>query len=169
MAIQTISYANKTALNTNTGVADTNKVNAADMNEIKAVVNNNASELTNVQTKATDLTPVVLYQDNTGTTGNVSLLDSSSNYSFIEIIFRKSLHEMCGSAKIDMDDGYGVLMSMIDYSSVSIFQIEAEPVSISGSTITRGIARYVNFAYTVGNYTSATESGFTILKVIGYK
>ena len=45
MAIQTITYSNKTALNSNSGVADTNKVNAADMNEIKTVVNNNAGLL----------------------------------------------------------------------------------------------------------------------------
>lgn len=36
-----ITYANKTALNENTGVADANKVNANDMNEIKTVVNAN--------------------------------------------------------------------------------------------------------------------------------
>lgn len=36
-----ITYANKTALNENTGVADANKVNASDMNEIKSVVNEN--------------------------------------------------------------------------------------------------------------------------------
>lgn len=36
-----ITYANKTALNENTGVADANKVNASDMNEIKTVVNAN--------------------------------------------------------------------------------------------------------------------------------
>lgn len=45
MAIQTIGYANKVTLNENTDVADINKVKADDMNEIKSVVNNNASEL----------------------------------------------------------------------------------------------------------------------------
>lgn len=45
MAIQTITYSDKTALNSNSGVADANKVNATDMNEIKSVTNNNASEL----------------------------------------------------------------------------------------------------------------------------
>lgn len=36
-----ITYANKTSLNENTGVADANKCNASDMNEIKKVVNEN--------------------------------------------------------------------------------------------------------------------------------
>ena len=44
MAIQQITYSDKVDLNT-TSVADINKVNASDMNSIKSVVNNNASEL----------------------------------------------------------------------------------------------------------------------------
>lgn len=43
MAIQNISYADKTDLNT-TSVPVSNKVRATDMNEIKSVVNNNATE-----------------------------------------------------------------------------------------------------------------------------
>lgn len=38
-----ITYADKTALNVNSGIADINKVNASDMNEIKTVVNDNAN------------------------------------------------------------------------------------------------------------------------------
>lgn len=48
MAVQTITYANKTALNENPDVAAVNKCQAADLNEIKSVVNNNATELSNV-------------------------------------------------------------------------------------------------------------------------
>lgn len=45
--MQTITYTNKTALNTNSGVADINKCNASDLNQIKTVVNANASECGN--------------------------------------------------------------------------------------------------------------------------
>jgi hypothetical protein len=38
-----INYADKVALNTNSTIADINKCNAADMNEIKSVVNENAT------------------------------------------------------------------------------------------------------------------------------
>lgn len=60
MAVSTITYTNKVALNENASVADINKVKAEDMNEIKSVVNNNASEtsanttnITNLQTYST--------------------------------------------------------------------------------------------------------------------
>lgn len=45
--MQTISYTNKTALNINSEIADVNKCNAGDLNEIKSVVNANASECGN--------------------------------------------------------------------------------------------------------------------------
>ena len=45
MAINTITYGNKSYINQNSSVADTNKVNAADMNEIKSVVNANANAM----------------------------------------------------------------------------------------------------------------------------
>lgn len=48
MAIQTITYGNKTALNANVDIPNINKVTDNDMNEIKSVVNNNATELSNV-------------------------------------------------------------------------------------------------------------------------
>lgn len=47
MAIQTITYANKVAINQNVDIPETNKVQDTDMNEIKSVVNNNADELSN--------------------------------------------------------------------------------------------------------------------------
>lgn len=48
MAVQTITYDDKQYLNQNSEIADVNKINDTDMNEIKTVVNNNATELTNV-------------------------------------------------------------------------------------------------------------------------
>lgn len=48
MAVQTITYADKTALNLNPEVDAVNKCQATDLNEIKSVVNNNATELSNV-------------------------------------------------------------------------------------------------------------------------
>ncbi len=43
MAINTITYADKSAIYTNASIPDANKVNDSDMNEIKTVVNDNAT------------------------------------------------------------------------------------------------------------------------------
>lgn len=45
--MQSINYTNKTALNINSDIADVNKCNASDLNQIKTVVNANASECGN--------------------------------------------------------------------------------------------------------------------------
>ena len=50
MAVQTITYDDKSYLNQNQDIAAVNKCNDTDMNEIKSVVNNNATELSNVIT-----------------------------------------------------------------------------------------------------------------------
>lgn len=54
MAVQTITYQNKVALNTNQDIADVNKCNASDLNEIKDVVNNNAAITLQNQTQIGD-------------------------------------------------------------------------------------------------------------------
>ena len=51
---QRISYSDKVAINTNSNVADINKCNASDLNEIKSVVNTNATSLENVETEVYD-------------------------------------------------------------------------------------------------------------------
>lgn len=58
MAVQTITYSDKSYINENASVAATNKVQATDMNEIKTVVNNNASELT---TGLTEISNIINY------------------------------------------------------------------------------------------------------------
>ena len=45
--MQSINYTNKSALNENADIADINKCNAVDLNEIKTVVNANAIECGN--------------------------------------------------------------------------------------------------------------------------
>lgn len=53
MAINTITYANKSAIYTNTSIPDANKVNDTDMNEIKTVVNTNANLMGDLSTLTT--------------------------------------------------------------------------------------------------------------------
>lgn len=51
-----ITYANKIAINENPEIPDINKVTDSDMNEIKAVVNNNDDDMTTISTNLTNAT-----------------------------------------------------------------------------------------------------------------
>lgn len=59
-----ITYDDKVALNVNSNIADINKVNASDMNEIKTVVNNNDDILNNLQTYSTNEIVIGKWIDN---------------------------------------------------------------------------------------------------------
>ena len=75
MAIQTITYDDKVALNENSSVAEINKVTDDNMNEIKSVVNNNATETstntTNITTNTTKITNLQTYSTNETNTGQI--------------------------------------------------------------------------------------------------
>lgn len=87
MAIQNISYSDKSYINENPSVAATNKITDSDMNEIKSVVNNNATELSNAETTINNVKGIMLFSTNgSGTTsGSISLSDTITDYDVIEV------------------------------------------------------------------------------------
>lgn len=106
MAIVTINYTDKSDVNT-TSTPATNKVAAADMNEIKSVVNSNANlqgDLANLSTTdksslvgavneiKNDMQPIVLYNDSTavGTYTQVALTQDVSNFTYLTIYGRSN-------------------------------------------------------------------------------
>lgn len=160
MAVQTISYANKSYINQNSEIADTNKVNDTDMNEIKSVVNNNATELTGVIGTS-------LYNNASGTTGNVSLSDSSANYDFIEIFFSKG-DGSYNNCKIFSPNGKTTTLYCCNvYNSTSLQEL-FKNITISTTSITSnyGLARNSG---TSGTPIIQQENSVKIYKVIGYK
>lgn len=86
MAVQTITYDDKQYLNENANIPATNKVQDIDMNEIKSVVNNNATEVTNItgQILWTNPNPA-----NSFTAQTITL--NSSNYDMYEVIYYSSM------------------------------------------------------------------------------
>lgn len=70
MAVQTITYGDKSYLNQNADIPATNKVQDTDMNEIKAVVNNNAQEVENIQNSKNYLVQTFSNASCTQNTGN---------------------------------------------------------------------------------------------------
>ena len=70
--MQSISYTDKTALNQNSSISDVNKCNASDLNQIKTVVNANATECGNASSlNTTSKTSLVsaINEVNTGLNG----------------------------------------------------------------------------------------------------
>ena len=110
-----ITYADKTALNTNSQIADVNKVNDSDLNEIKSVVNDNDTNVGDLSTLNTtdkssivnainELLPTVLYSTNKefseiANNTIITLNDDITNYQRV-VFFGISNNENLSSVEV---------------------------------------------------------------------
>lgn len=107
------------------------------------------------------LQPVVLYDNTTGTTGNVSLSDNSNNYKYLEIYWESTYNgSRKGVAIAPTNTAYWTLYSCDLSVDFSTFYQNGTLYQISGTTITLRGSR---------NYNNTNQNVFTIKKVIGYK
>lgn len=163
MAVQTITYGDKQYLNENADIPATNKVEDTDMNEIKSVVNNNATEFNNFKQ---ELVPTVLYENQSGSSSNITLNDDISNYSFYEITFSRGGN---GYASMRMSTDFLSNVSLItSFFSGTILRYYMTNITISGTTLTRNYTKYVNFTGT-NALDFGDEGSFYIYKIIAYK
>lgn len=153
-----ITYANKVKLDDDPSIQAINKVRDVDMNEIKEVVNQNDDDFQNTL-------PTVLYSDSSGTTGNVTLLDDSNNYSYFEIFFKKDDYQ--SSNKVG--SGYASLIAHYTNVQSNTTYIDFKNVLIAGTTITvLSFQEWYNNWGTTG-MTAGNTNGIYITKVLGYK
>lgn len=113
----------------------------------------------------TQNTSITLYESTTGTTGNVTLSDSSANYSSIEITFTKAgAYE---TQKVFNPNGKDVTLVLPNWYASSSLQILYKKVNINGISIT---FLYGGYILTVnGTTTQSDENNIAIVKVVGYK
>lgn len=173
MAIQTITYDNKVALNENPSVADINKVTDDDMNEIKSVVNNNATETstntTNIATNTNDITslkklvPDILW-NGTPTQSGVTLSNNITNYSYVEVFFHTNDGSGFKGSQKAMA-GAGVTAMSLQFSHVlsGNYYIKVREIQISGTQLTTLWSKEI-----YNNGMNDTNCIY-ITKVLGYK
>ena len=158
-----ITYADKVTLNPQPDIADINKVTDSDMNMIKNAHNDTDNNLNN-------LIGVELYNNTSGTTGTVTLSDSASNYSYIEIYFYVTegggrIHK---SVKVSNPNTSYALLDMTDFNNNALV-FNTNLVYINATEITR----IRNRRFTIAESTSWTPYGsvanIVIEKVVGYK
>lgn len=107
----------------------------------------------------------VLYSSASGTAGTVTLSDSAENYTYIEIFYRSSGDNACGSVKVFSPNGKLVHLGTIHY--VADFDYaKFALVNVSGSMITFS----QNYQITIKNNgsTYSAENAIFITRVVGY-
>ena len=107
----------------------------------------------------------VLYNSASGTAGTVTLSDSVENYTYIEIFYRSSGDNACGSVKVFSPNGKLVHLGTIHYIADYDYAKFAL-VSVSGSMITFN-QNYQIILKNNGSEYSA-ENAIFITRVVGY-
>lgn len=107
----------------------------------------------------------VLYNSASGTAGTVTLSDSAENYTYIEIFYRSSGDNACGSVKVFSPNGKLVHLGTIHYIADYDYAKFAL-VNVSGSMITFS----QNYQITLKNNGSvySAENAIFITRVVGY-
>ena len=107
----------------------------------------------------------VLYNSANGTAGTVTLSDSAENYTYLEIFYRSSGDNACGSVKVFSPNGKLVHLGTIHYIADYDYAKFAL-VNISGSMITFS----QNYQITLKNNGSeySAENAIFITRVVGY-
>lgn len=107
----------------------------------------------------------VLYNSASGTAGTVTLSDSVENYTYIEIFYRSSGDNACGSVKVFSPNGKLVHLGTIHYIA-NYDYAKFALVNVSGSMITFS----QNYQITLKNNGSvySAENAIFITRVVGY-
>lgn len=107
----------------------------------------------------------VLYNSASGTAGTVTLSDSAENYTYLEIFYRSSGDNACGSVKVFNPNGKLVHLGTIHYIADYDYAKFAL-VNVSGSMITFSH----NYQITLKNNGSvySAENAIYITRVVGY-
>lgn len=107
----------------------------------------------------------VLYNSASGTAGTVTLSDSAENYTYLEIFYRSSGDNACGSVKVFSPNGKLVHLGTIHYVADYDYAKFAL-VNVSGSRITFS----QNYQITIKNNGSvySAENAIFITRVVGY-
>lgn len=109
----------------------------------------------------------VLYNDTTGTTGSVTLSDSSANYNYMEIYFRTNDGlGYTGCQKVYNPDAKKTCLIYWHLSSGTYSYVKVKGISISGTSITNNLYSEISISNSVS---STSTNNIYITRVVGYK
>lgn len=122
------------------------------------------------------LRPVSLYNNTSGTTGNVTLGETSANFNEIEILYtltntdgNGSAFETFKSVSIPSPNGKKVNLEGITFhTSAGVVQLGWVTLTISGTSISRGTEGFMNLVQGQ-TPTRSTQTKIKIYRVLGYR
>lgn len=105
----------------------------------------------------------VIYDNESGSTGTITLSTAASQYVYLEIYFTDNNGSGCGHTKIHNPNGKTVDLSLIEASSGATTYFRRTKYTISGSTITPN-TEYAGYVK-ITNATASTTGGTNYIKI----
>ena len=158
-----ITYDNKVKLNDDPNIPDINKVTDDDMNEIKSVVNGNDNDFQNSL-------PVILYENSSGTTNNITLSDDSSNYEYLEVYAYETTTNSSLYTKYDVSAGKDLnLNTNISSQNGNLMRYISTNYSVSGTSIIPSANSGIVNIFDKTINAQQQENAILITKVVGWR
>ena len=120
------------------------------------------------------ITSTVLYENTTGTTGEVTLLESASNFDYLEIYYYRAstLVNVNDFSKISNPEGKAVALNLTysadNSAEMGSIQHYTKMITVSGKSI-KTIRESQLTIYNNASFAIASSENIYITKVIGYK
>ena len=114
-----------------------------------------------------NLEPVILYENSSGNSGTITLLDDSSNYTRLDI--ESTLEGVSFISTIYNPNGKSVPLGNSYINTAGWFQITSEKITITDRTISRTQRSYINVSASSAVTRGTSSSSTPITKVIGYR
>lgn len=141
---------------------------------------NSTSNVTHILPAKSGKIPVYtsLYDNATGTTGNVTLSETCANFDFIEIFYKKLNTDMClYTCVYSPNNKQPILYCVFSGTSGFALGVNTETIKISATTISRNVnSRRLNYSLNIPNSGSPAvsvspthDANFAIYKVVGWK
>lgn len=107
----------------------------------------------------------VLYDNSTGTSGNVTLSDSVANYDYIEIQATRTLYAY-SSGKLYNVNGKTITLTST-YTTDEHFYVYSKTMNVSGNTLTAVSSKMIYMNDSMTRY--QVDNDNRIIRVVGYK
>lgn len=126
-----------------------------------SIIHDTDEEKITIYEEIEKLKGTILYEDETGTTGTVNLIDNAENYKYIEIYYKTSVRS--GSIKVSDFNDKKLILPIIVVTSVN-HVLQTKIITISRKKINK-----IEEEQYLSNTGYSTTNSIYIYKVVGYK
>ena len=115
------------------------------------------------------LNKVVLYEDENGTLGDITLSETAENFEYMDFIVYEQYTSLSTVFRAYKPNGNYVILSQIRTDTVGTCRILVRTISVNGTNITNFGTRYSTTEILAGQVNNTNTNNLKILKIIGYK